>query len=489
MIRLVSYVVFSLALTLALTWLISQPGTILIDLGAYRLQPGIGISVIILILVILLAVLLVLLVLRLLGAPRAIAQKAAARRRQKGVEALSDGFIALQAGDAGRARQLAIEARTKLAGNVAAQLLQARANLALNEWGAAREEYRALLENPKTAIAALSGLYEQARAQKRADAALTFAHKAHMLDPALDWAGKAIFSDVIRNADWQAALEILNATPTPSKEAKENKKHKSALLHTAIAADSETTDPLGALEHARTALKMEPDFVPAALVAARIYSSRGEVRKATSLLRRLWRSTKHPHIATLFANAQPGISPGERLKRLGELIPSPPPDIGSALVLANTAIDAQQWSAARNALAKYAASTPSQGVCVAMAKIEEGQNADYGRARQWLARALNAPRDPIWTADGITANEWAPISPVTGEFDAFEWKIPTNAITIMSEKQEDGAELAGQNPDIETPGETKRSEVDGAPNPMPIKPPLSTKPSLATGGPETSQDK
>ncbi len=476
MIRLVSYVLVSLVLTLALAWLISQPGTILIDLGAYRLQPGIGISVIVLVVVILLAVLLWSLIAHLLGAPRLLAQKAATRRQQKGVDALCEGFIALQGGDAARARQLAIEARAKLPENVAAQLLQARANLSLNEWGAAREEYRSLLENPKTAIAALSGLYEQAQAQNRPDAALTFAHKAHTLSPALEWAGKAIFADVIRRSDWQGALEILAGVPTPGKEEKQNKKHKSALLHTAIAADSETTDPVGALEHARTALKLEPDFVPAALIAARIYSSRGEIRKATSLLRRIWRTTKHPHIATLFANAQPGISPSERLKRLFELIPSPPPDRQSALVLANSAIEAQQWSEARNALAKYASSNPSQGVCVAMAKIEEGQNADYGRARQWLARALNAPRDPIWTADGITANEWAPVSPVTGEFDAFEWKVPTNAITIMSEKEEDGPQLAEKTQDIETLGETKEAEQNSDP-----------KEALTTLQPETNQ--
>jgi len=440
-IRLITYILVSLALTLALAWLISQPGTILIDFAGYRMQPGVGITALALFALILFAVLLWSLIRRLLSTPRLLAQKAAARRRQKGVIALSDGFIALQGGDAARARQLAIEARTKLPDNVAAQLLQARANLALNEWGAAREEYRALLENPQTAIAALSGLYQQARAQQRPDAALTFAHKAHTLAPTLDWASKAIFADVIQRSDWQGALEILNAVPTPSKEDKQNKNRKSAVLHTAIAADSETTDPLNALEHARTALKLEPDFVPAALIAARIYSSRGEVRKATSLLRRVWRTTKHPHIATLFASAQPGISPAERLKRLGELIPSPPPDLGSALVLAHAAIAAQQWSAARNALAKYAPSNPTQGICIAMAKIEEGQDADYGRARQWLARALNAPRDPIWTADGITANEWGPVSPVTRELDAFEWKVPTNAITIMSEQEEMSAEL------------------------------------------------
>ncbi len=471
MIRLIAYIVVSLALALGLAWLISQPGTVMIDLAGYRLQPGIGVSALGLVVVILLAVLLWSLIRRLLAAPGILAQKAGARRRQKGVEALSDGFIALQGGDAGRARQLAVEARARLPGNAAAQLLQARADLALNEWGAAREEYRALLENPKTAIAALSGLYQQACAQHRYDAAVTFAHKAHALAPALSWAGRAIFEDLIRRSDWEAALEMVNNRPAPTRQGKIDNKRQAAVLHTALAIDLETTNPLGALEHTRTAMKLEPDFVPAALIAARIYSSRGEVRKATSLLRRVWRTSKHPHVATLFANAQPGISPAERLRRLGELVPSPPPDLQSAVVVANGAIEAQEWSAARNALAKYAPANPSQAVCVAMAKIEEGQNADYGRARQWLARAVTAPRDPVWTANGVTAGEWAPVSPVSGQLDAFEWKVPTNAIAINRQEESNDArpgKTAGT--ELTTPGQRAR-EKDGNGRQPPSLPP------------------
>ena len=52
----------------------------------------------------------------------------------------------------------------------------------------------------------------------------------------------------------------------------------------------------------------------------------------------------------------------------------------------------------------------------------------FAKAREWLGRAVRAPRDPTWTADGITATEWEPVSPVTGRFDAFEWKVPVSAV-------------------------------------------------------------
>jgi HemY protein len=58
-----------------------------------------------------------------------------------------------------------------------------------------------------------------------------------------------------------------------------------------------------------------------------------------------------------------------------------------------------------------------------MAEIEEAEG-DVGRSREWLARAMRAAPDPVWTADGVVSEHWLPVSPVTGRLDAFQWKVP-----------------------------------------------------------------
>jgi HemY protein len=63
-----------------------------------------------------------------------------------------------------------------------------------------------------------------------------------------------------------------------------------------------------------------------------------------------------------------------------------------------------------------------------MAELEEAKHGDVGRARQWMARAVRAARDPAWTADGYVSDRWLPVSPVSGRLDAFEWKIPVAEI-------------------------------------------------------------
>lgn len=428
MIRLVSWIVASLVLSAGMAWLISLPGTLTLELLGLRLQPRLGVAAFALIAAIALVIFVWGILRRLFAAPYHLARRARERRKDQGFIALSDGFIALQAGDAGRARLLAREARANLPANAAAQLLEARADLALGDMHAAREHYRALIGNRKTALAALSGLYDQARAQGRAEAALTFAHKAVEIAPHTPWANQAVFDDLTRTGRWDEALALVSAEPAVSREEKMRKRRRQAVVETARAKLAEPTAPNAALEHALAALKLVPDFVPAALIAARIYANRGDSRKAMSLLRRVWRATAHPDIATLYANAVPGASAQDRLKRIRELVDTPPQNRSGAMVLARAAIDAYDWPLAREALAGALEANPSQQACLLMAEIEEGENADQGKAREWLNRAVRAPRDPVWTADGITAEEWEPLSPVTGRLDAFEWKVPVSAV-------------------------------------------------------------
>jgi HemY protein len=64
-----------------------------------------------------------------------------------------------------------------------------------------------------------------------------------------------------------------------------------------------------------------------------------------------------------------------------------------------------------------------------MARIEATEHGDTGLAREWMARAIHAAHDPVWTADGVVAETWMPVSPVTGRLDAFQWRVPVADLT------------------------------------------------------------
>lgn len=424
MIRLALWIVSSLVIAALAAWIMALPGTLTLEIAGYRMQPRLGTAVVLFLAVALVVIIIWTIIRRILIAPKIMARRRAAKKHKQGVDALSNAFIALQAGDAGRARALAREAQSRLPDNSAARLLEARADLAMGDMPAAREHYRSLIASEDTAVAALAGLYDQARTQGRTDAALTFARKALALAPESQWAAGAVFDDLVKRGQWAEAVAMVNAEPAASREEKARKRRRQAVIETARAREAETGQPLVALEHALTALKLLPDFVPAALIAARVHINQGESRKAMSLLRRIWRATGHPDIAALYTHAHPGASAVERLKRAREIIEIPAPHRAAAMVMARAAIDAYDWPLAREVLTPYAGSDATQAIAGLMAELEEGEHGDQGKAREWLTRAMRAPRDPVWTADGMISDEWEPVSPVTGRLDAFEWKVP-----------------------------------------------------------------
>ena len=423
MIRLFIYIALSLGVTAFAAWLLGLPGTVLIEIAGYRLQPGIGAAAVVFFGSLVVAIVIWAIIRRMIEAPERLQKAGQRRKRQKGVDALSDGYIALEAGDPQKARQLARQAQERLPENSAAQLLEARADLALGDFRAAREHYRALISNPKTALAALSGLFEQARAQNRTDAAMTFARKALTLSPRTQWAGEAVLSDYAARRDWGSALEIVERRKVADRQDRAAKKRLQMVLHTALARELELSEPAEAQVHADAALKLDAEFVPAALISARTHAGRGEGRRATSLLRRVYRATGHPQTATLYAHLASNKSAVDRLKRVRGLVGSQPQDRESALVLAQIAADAFEWALARSVLAAFIGA-PTRGVCLVMAEIEAGEAEDHGASRAWLARAVRAPLDAAWVAGGYVLDEWEPVSPVTGKLDAFVWREP-----------------------------------------------------------------
>src|SRR5262249_33479924 len=96
--------------------------------------------------------------------------------------------------------------------------------------------------------------------------------------------------------------------------------------------------------------------------------------------------------------------------------------------VARAALDARDFGASRTALAPYL-SAPTRRVATLMAEIEEAEHGDEGRVREWMARAMRASGDPVWTADGVVAERWLPVSP-NGRLDGFEWKVPLAEIGV-----------------------------------------------------------
>jgi HemY protein len=198
---------------------------------------------------------------------------------------------------------------------------------------------------------------------------------------------------------------------------------KQAAMLAAQALDSEGNDPSAALNHALKAHKLDHALVPAALVAARVYIAQNNKRKAAKILRATWSASPHPDLAEVMAHLAPGDSPETRFERVRDLVKTNSGSAEAAYSLARAAVEAQRWDVARSTLEPYLAERPQARICALMADIEDAAG-DKGRSREWLARAIRAPRDPLWVSDGVASLRWVPVSPISGDIVPCQWKEP-----------------------------------------------------------------
>ena len=208
------------------------------------------------------------------------------------------------------------------------------------------------------------------------------------------------------------------------------------MLLTARAADKLDADPKGAREDAHQALKLDETFVPAGLIEAKAYLREDNLRKAAGILEKLWKATAHADVAKLYVRARSGDSATDRLKRAEKLEALRPNNAETLYVVAEAALETRNFALARAKAEASARLSPRESAFLLLADIEDAETGDQGRIRHWMNQALKAPRDPAWTADGITSPEWRAVSPVTGRLDAFEWKTP---VSELQAPVEDGA--------------------------------------------------
>lgn len=503
-------------LAIGAVWLAERPGTLTFDWLGYTVE--ISIMVALTILMISLFILFVLwgLVRRVFNIPSTLSGFFSRRKQENVHEALTKGIIAVGAGDSAMATKYARKVSSLAGDDPLAQLLKAQAAQLRGDQTTVNRVFESMTESKETETLGLRGLFTQARQEGDMDKARAMAEKALTLNPGLVWASKAMLAFQSAGGDWSAASLTLDNQRSADVLNKEQVSRLQAVVQTAQAIELEEEKPNEALALAERALRSEPGLVPAAVVAGRILSSQQSIRKATRILEKAWKLSPHPDVAEVYAYLRSGDSPQDRQKRVKSLTSKHGGGIEGAVALAVACIEAQDWKDARAALAAYSEDRPPVRVCELMAEIEQGEFGDKGRAREWLARAVRAPRDPAWVADGQVSKIWLPVSPVTGELDAFSWTVPVDALahaeddtpippsdisddpeveddvadvkTIEVTEAQTDAEVdteAKPEPEAEAPTETEAAEeTDAEPEP---EPETAQKPEASEETAETSQ--
>ena len=458
MIRLVLFLLVILGAVMGLHWLADRPGTIVIEWQDYVAETSVFRAFVGLMALLAVAVMGWSLLRGIWTSPAALGRYLTGRRQKRGLEAISSGIIAVGAGDRLLASRYANQARKSLPNEPLTHLLRAQTAELTGDRTTSRRIFEAMLGSPDTEQLGLRGLFLEAQRENEKVAARQYAERALRLNAKLDWPVEALFDIQCREQDWQGALATLEIGRRQNLIEKPVANRRRAVLLTAMAQAVEDATPQRALDMALEAHRLAPDLVPAAAIAGRVLASQGSTPRTARVLLKTWRLSPHPDIARAYAYARPGDSPRDRLSRvrqLGRITPNSPE---GNIAIAVTAIEAHEWDEARKALEPLLEGRLTQRVCTLMARIEHAEHGATGRVREWLARAVNAPRDPAWTADGIVSDRWAPMSPVTGQLDAFKWRVPLEAI-----EKKDAEALAAELDDLVPLGAAPESVIEAQP--------------------------
>lgn len=474
MLRLVLFLVGVAALAAGLGWLADRPGDLVLTWQGYQVQTSLFRAVVLLALTLGVAVVAWSVFRQIWRSPAVVGRFFTRRRQERGLDALSGGMIAVGAGDSDLATRFALQARRTLPNEPLTHLLRAQAAQLTGDRATSRRIFEAMLGSPDTEQLGLRGLFLAAEQAHEPIAARQFAERAFKLNPKLGWPAHALFELQCMASDWRGALETLGVARKHNHIDRATADRRRAVLLTAQAQELEDTGIDQALALSSEAHNLAPDLIPAGAIAGRILASRGSTAKAAKVLEKTWKLAPHPDLAVAYAFARPGDSPRDRLDRIQRLARSTPHSIEGPIAVATAAIDARDWDAARKALQPLLETQLTQRVCTLMARIEGEEHSDAGRVREWLARAVNAPRDPAWTADGIVSDRWAAISPVTGALDAFQWKVPVESADkgdqeLLAAKLEEFVAL-GARPETAIEAKPVTTAVD-APDTVTIVPP------------------
>ena len=485
MIRIILFLILVALGAVGAAWVAEQPGDVVFYSGNLKISTTLPRFVLGLGIVIVAAVMLWATLRGLWRTPGRVRRNRREKRHARGRHAITQGLLAIGHGDSSAARAHADVARRHAAQDPLALLLEAQsAQLDGNQAGAQRA-FRAMAEREDTRLLGLRGLFIEAQRADDPVAAVLVAEEALKVSPSSSWASNAVLGFCCAKGDWTGALGILDNNQSSGLIDKATYRRQRGVLLTARALELEKVDRDLARESAMEAIKLAPTLVPIAVLASKFESEAHQVRRSMRIVETAWLAQPHPDLADAYAHVKLGDSARQRLVRVETLAAKAPGHIEGALAIARAAIDASEFTKAREALAPFVAA-PTQRVALLMAEIERTEHGDSGRARAWTLRAVRALHDPAWTADGYVSDRWRPVSPVTGRLDAFQWQTPVAA--LPSDKGATIESSAFEEAMLATP---RRAVVLEAPAPAPAPTPVeaeSVEPPAAAASPAAAQD-
>ncbi len=458
---------------LCVVWFVQNPGDVSLQWQGWRIDTSVGVLMIAVLLFAALTAVIYRFWRFLVRVPGEIGSAMRERRQRKGYTALSSGMVAVAAGDAQEARRQARRAESLLSGQAPlSRLLSAQSAQLEGDEKAAERFFTEMLDDPETRFLGLRGLLTQAVKAGQRDRALELAGQAYRLQPKSEWVASTLFDLQSANGLWISAAGTNDDMARKRLIEKHDAERRRAVISFERAKENDAAGDAGqALKDLRTACDLAPDLIPAVVALTNRYIDNDQRRKATALVEKVWAKTPHPDLVEPYWLARQASDGIARVKASEKLVQSNPDDPESHIALARAALGAELWGEARKHLQKAGAGEglePPARICRMMAELEEHENGDLGKAREWLVRAGTAPTDPQWVCAtcGNAVHVWTAHCGNCNAFDGYHWGAPPHRTGLEKPQiDKDGKSVTEQSsPALSGPdGSTSKTALPAQP--------------------------
>ena len=415
------------AVIFAANWLMDNNGTIAISWQGLEINESVAWGVAMVAVLVLVLVAGIWLLGWVLRAPWKLADRQNRSRRERGQQAISLGMVAIAAGDREEARKQSKRASQLVPDQPLATLLAAQTAQLDGDQQAAHTYFTKLIESPETAFLGLRGLWMQAMKEGRTREALHFVEQAHTEQPNAAWVLEAQLTLQARLGQWDAAARSLETLAKRKLRTQEQANQARALIHVERSrAAAANGDAAAGLSAAQIAYKADPNLIPAAAQLALMQVANNRRGRAEKVLKDAWQAHPHPMLANAYTGVVNTVTADKQLNLARSFVAMNPSAADSHILVARFAMAAERWADAENALAPLTRRSPSVRVCYLMAEIEADGRSNRDAARDWLARAADAPPDEAWvcTETGAVQAEWSAVCQASQLFGTLDWRVP-----------------------------------------------------------------
>ncbi|MEM6681301.1 MAG: heme biosynthesis HemY N-terminal domain-containing protein [Pseudomonadota bacterium] len=435
MIRPLIILLLLAGVALAAMFLADRPGTVTINWAGYRIEA----SLVILALAAILAAVAAWVLARLWswakGGTPLSPERRGLRRKQKGLNEVDAALSALAAGDGRKALSLGENAIKHLDGAGVAYLVSAQAATACGKDDVAERYFDALAKTKHGKFLGLRGRVSEARRLGQVSKALELSEQALTAAPRSDWALVTAFELETKLGKWGDAQTTLKKAIAKSIfDQQLGARHLGAIRYGEAVAAQQEGRMADAVRHAKQALAVRPNFVPAAVLAAQLYKAAGKLRAANKVIEKTWKLRPHHALAECYAALLPMETPQARMARFEKLNKLAPDHSESQIRLAEAAFNAGDYSRAETVLAPHLVGRARARAGKLMGQIAAAKGDDARERAKWVDLAASGAPEPAYECAQCRAQwaYWTSHCAACGSFNAFVWDPPARTIPAPS---------------------------------------------------------